>query len=98
MLRGTEKRRRKKKKEKQLLLEEKALNEKETIDYVDKFRRNIDEKEKQLEEEEEGADEECMVAERLLEYAARNLRTAIGGGDMVGIRVAIEIWMQWTLS
>ena len=84
-------------KEKQLLLEKKTRKEKEeseekeAIACADKSRKTLDQKETQSEEEEESADEECKLAERLLEEASRNLSTAIEGGDMIAIKMANEM-------
>lgn len=84
-------------KEKQLLLEKKAQKEnedliaKEAIATAEKSGKALDQKEKQLEEEEESLDAECKLAEKLLEEASRNLRTAIEGGDIVAIKMANEM-------
>jgi len=84
-------------KEKSLLLEEQSRKEKdaaaakEAFDKIDKSRKNIDQREEQLEKEEEAANEDYKLAERLLEDASRNLTKAIEEGDMVGIKIANEM-------
>jgi len=79
------------------LLEEQSRKEKdaaaakEAFDKIDKSRKNIDQREEQLEKEEEAANEDYKLAERLLEDASRNLTKAIEEGDMVGIKIANEM-------
>ena len=53
--------------------EKDAAATKEAFDQIDKSRKNIDQREEQLEKEEEAANEEYKLAERLLEDASKKL-------------------------